>query len=84
MTFVLALAGCVMELYNPVLCFSLGQCVRELSGLNEAKDVKMIDTIHAVVLCGRELYIYNLDNGQVKSKLKGRSLHHIWSFSTLL
>ncbi len=61
-----------MELYNPVLCLSLGQCVRELSGLNDTKDVKMIDTIHAVVLCGRELYIYNIDNVEMKSKLKGR------------
>ena len=47
------------------------ECVRIFENLKEPKDVQMLDNIHAVVLCGRELIIYNLDNGELKTKLKG-------------
>ena len=47
------------------------ECVRTFESLKEPKDVQMLDNIHAVVLCGRELIIYNLDNGKLKTKLKG-------------
>ncbi len=47
------------------------ECVRTFQNLNETKDVLMVDDAHAVVLCGRELVVYNLDTGGMKSKLKG-------------
>ena len=47
------------------------ECVRTFENLKEPKDVKMVNSIHAVVLCGRELIIYNLDNGHLITKLKG-------------
>ncbi|CAD5117483.1 DgyrCDS6251 [Dimorphilus gyrociliatus] len=54
-----------------VINTSSGQTVRTLSGLNEPKNVKMSSTTKAVVLCDRELMVYDLNNGELLTKLKG-------------
>ncbi|RWS15232.1 NACHT and WD repeat domain-containing protein 2-like protein [Dinothrombium tinctorium] len=45
--------------------------VRKLKGINQPRDVKMVDRYRALVLCNRELKLYNLDSGVLESKLKG-------------
>uniref|UniRef100_T1K6J3 Uncharacterized protein n=1 Tax=Tetranychus urticae TaxID=32264 RepID=T1K6J3_TETUR len=45
--------------------------VRLLKGINQPKDLRMIDQYRAVVLCNRDLRIYNLDEGSLVMKLKG-------------
>ncbi|XP_014667015.1 PREDICTED: NACHT domain- and WD repeat-containing protein 1-like [Priapulus caudatus] len=45
--------------------------VRTLRGLSAPRDTKFIDDLKAVVLCNRELKIYNLDTGEMEVKLKG-------------
>ena len=45
--------------------------VRRLTGLQAPRNVRMIDNTSAVVLCERELKIYNLDQGVLISSLKG-------------
>lgn len=48
------------------------QCpVRRLTGLTEPKEIKLVDERRALVLCGRELKLYNLDEGVFEVKLKG-------------
>lgn len=44
---------------------------RTLTGVFEPKDVQMIDSTRALVLCNRELKVYNLDAGCLVTKLKG-------------
>lgn len=45
--------------------------MRVLKGIVQPRDVKMIDRYRAVVLCNRELKVYNLDEGCLELKLKG-------------
>lgn len=45
--------------------------VRTLKGVNQPRDVKMIDRHRALVLCNRELKVYNLNTGTLDCKLKG-------------
>ncbi|XP_015912569.1 NACHT domain- and WD repeat-containing protein 1 isoform X2 [Parasteatoda tepidariorum] len=45
--------------------------VRRITGINEPKDIKMIDINRALVLCNRELKVYHLDQGTLVVKLKG-------------
>lgn len=45
--------------------------VRSLRGINQPKDLRMIDMYRGVVLCNRDLKIYNLDQGVLENKLKG-------------
>lgn len=42
-----------------------------MNGINQPKDLRMIDQYRAVVLCNRDLRIYNLDEGSLVIKLKG-------------
>ena len=48
-----------------------GQNARTLRNVNRPKNVEMIDPYRAVVLCDRELNVYNLDEGRLVTKLKG-------------
>ncbi|GFS29019.1 NACHT and WD repeat domain-containing protein 2 [Trichonephila inaurata madagascariensis] len=45
--------------------------VRRMTGVNQPKDIKMIDIHRALVLCNRELKVYNMDQGTLVVKLKG-------------
>ncbi|XP_072168845.1 NACHT domain- and WD repeat-containing protein 1-like [Diadema setosum] len=45
--------------------------VRTLTGLDSPRDICFIDSHRVVVLCNRELKIYNLDTGTLQTKLKG-------------
>lgn len=47
------------------------EVVRTITGLNQPKEAKMFDSFNAVILCNRELRNYNLDKGELVSKLKG-------------
>ena len=47
------------------------EAVRTLVGLQQPKDVKVCDTYKAVVLCSRELKVYDLDSGELVCSLKG-------------
>ena len=48
------------------------QCaVRRFTNINQPKDIKMIDSHRALVLCNRELKVYHLDQGTLLVKLKG-------------
>lgn len=48
-----------------------GQNARTLRNINRPKNVKLIDSHRAVVLCDRELNVYNLDEARLVTKLKG-------------
>lgn len=48
-----------------------GKHARTLRNVNRPKNVKLIDQFKAVVLCDRELNVFNLDSGQLVTKLKG-------------
>jgi WD40 repeat protein len=45
--------------------------IRTLKGVHNPVNFKIIDDTRVVILCGRELQIYNLDDGSFVSKLKG-------------
>lgn len=45
--------------------------VRTITGVIQPVSLQMIDDFRAVVLCGRELCIYDLDRGVLLKKLKG-------------
>lgn len=45
--------------------------VRTLKNIIQPRDVKMVDRYRALVLCNRELILYNLDQGTLVVKLKG-------------
>lgn len=47
------------------------KAVRTLRGISQPRDVKMVDRYRAVVLCNRELKLYNLNSGTLETKLKG-------------
>ena len=55
---------CVWELSTQTV-------VRRMVGLKSPKAVRMIDNTSAVVLCGRKLKLYNIDQGVLISSLKG-------------
>lgn len=40
-------------------------------GLNQPRELRLIDNRRALVLCNRELRVYDLDAGQLVVKLKG-------------
>lgn len=50
-----------------------GTCrrVRTLNNINKPRDVKMVGTSKGLVLCDRELKLYDLDKGILLTKLKG-------------
>ncbi|XP_046577912.1 uncharacterized protein LOC124285681 [Haliotis rubra] len=45
--------------------------VRKLVGVHRPQDLKMVDSFQAVVLCNRELLIYDLDQGCLETKFRG-------------
>ncbi len=45
--------------------------IRKLTGLRQPKDLRMCGPTTAVILCDRELKVYDLDNGTLVSTLKG-------------
>ncbi|KAG9509579.1 NACHT domain- and WD repeat-containing protein 1, partial [Fragariocoptes setiger] len=45
--------------------------MRSMTGLDNPRDLRMIDQTRAVILCNRELKVYDLDTGELKTKLKG-------------
>lgn len=47
------------------------RAVRLINNLDQPRDLKMIDQRRAVVLCNRELRVYDLDSGNLLTKLKG-------------
>ncbi|XP_022104320.1 NACHT and WD repeat domain-containing protein 2-like isoform X3 [Acanthaster planci] len=47
------------------------KCVRTLRNLSCPRDVRFIDSHRVVILCNRELLIFNLDTGSFETKLKG-------------
>ncbi|BET02356.1 Hypothetical protein NTJ_15174 [Nesidiocoris tenuis] len=47
------------------------QRVRRLTGLSQPSSIEMVDDCKCVVLCNRELYTYDLDQGVLLTKLKG-------------
>lgn len=47
------------------------RALRTLQGVVQPRDLKFIDSNRAVVLCGRELKIYDLDAAKCVTKLKG-------------
>ena len=47
------------------------KAIRTLKGLDSPRDICFIDAYRVVVLCNRELKIYNLDTGSFEAKLKG-------------
>lgn len=48
-----------------------GRNARTLRNINRPKNVKLIDSYRAVVLCDRELNVFNLDEARLVTKLKG-------------
>ena len=50
-----------------------GTCVRVrcLKNINKPRDVKMVGTKKALILCDRELKLYDLEQGTLLTKLKG-------------
>lgn len=58
---------------NEFLFFNVYSCekVRSIKGVTYPISLQLIDDIRAVVLCRRELRIYNLDEGVLVTKLKG-------------
>ena len=51
------------------------KAVRTLKNIPRPRDVRMVDQLQAVVLCNRELMLYNLDQAQLVTKLKGVMNH---------
>lgn len=47
------------------------KAVRTINNMDNPRDLRMIDQKRAVILCNRELRVYDLDSGQLLSKLKG-------------
>jgi len=47
------------------------KAVRVINNVDQPRDLRMIDQKRAVVLCNRELRVYDLDSGQLLTKLKG-------------
>ncbi|XP_076338037.1 NACHT domain- and WD repeat-containing protein 1-like [Tachypleus tridentatus] len=45
--------------------------VRTIKGLTQPKNIKMLDSSRALVLCNRELKVYDLNEGKLVVKLKG-------------
>lgn len=47
------------------------KAVRTISNIDQPRDLRMIDQKRAVILCNRELRVYDLDSGSMLTKLKG-------------
>lgn len=47
------------------------KAVRTISNIDQPRDLRMIDQKRAVILCNRELRVYDLDSGIMLTKLKG-------------
>lgn len=47
------------------------KAVRTINNLDQPRDLRMIDQRRAVILCNRELRVYDLDSGHLLNKLKG-------------
>lgn len=47
------------------------KAVRTINNIDQPRDLRMIDKKRAVILCNRELRVYDLDSGQLLNKLKG-------------
>lgn len=47
------------------------KAVRTLNNIDHPRDLRMVDEKRAVVLCNRELRVYDLDSGTLLTKLKG-------------
>lgn len=47
------------------------KAVRTISNIDSPRDLRMIDQKRAVILCNRELRVYDLDSGILLTKLKG-------------
>lgn len=64
---------CLLYERGEIRVWDMQNCtvVRTLRGLNCPRDAKFIDDFKAVILCNRELKIYNLDTGEMEVKLKG-------------
>lgn len=45
--------------------------VRTINNLDQPRDLRMIDQKRAVILCNRELRVYDLESGSMLTKLKG-------------
>lgn len=45
--------------------------VRTINNVDQPRDLRMIDQKRAVILCNRELRVYDLDSGELLKKLKG-------------
>lgn len=58
---------------NELVIFNLkaNRNARILRNVNKPKHIELIDQFRAVVLCDRELNVYNLDEGRLVTKLKG-------------
>lgn len=54
----------VWDIYDEV-------AVRTISNIDHPRDLRMIDKQRAVILCNRELRVYDLDSGSMLAKLKG-------------
>lgn len=59
--------------HNEIIVWNIYEqtAVRRFTGINQPKDIKMIDCHRALVLCNRELKVYHLDQGTLVVKLKG-------------
>lgn len=51
------------------------KAVRTLQSIPRPRDVRMVDQLRAVVLCNRELMLYDLDQAALVTKLKGVMNH---------
>lgn len=47
------------------------KAVRNINNIDNPRDLRMIDRKRAVILCNRELRVYDLDTGNMLTKLKG-------------
>ena len=65
----------VSSMCNEVGVWNIGATslrrARNLKDIPQPKDVKMVDAHRALILCNRELRMYNLDEGSLVTKLKG-------------
>lgn len=62
-----------MRFLTQAMCFFTYSCqlVRKLKNVPQPMALEMIDQFRCVVLCNRELRIYDLNTGELVSKLKG-------------
>lgn len=59
-----------------IMTFSIScQLVRKLINVPEPMALEMIDKFRCVALCQRELYVFDLNTGELLSKLKGTYIY---------